>query len=251
MTEIPSIKPIKIKEYELKQSKYQQVCKLPMRSILLGPSGSGKTVLLQNMILDIYRDCFSRIYIFSPSIDVDASWVPVKEYIEKHMKVKHTDEEPIYFDHYDPEDLHTIIETQHKITDYMKKQGSKKLYQILIIVDDFADSPEFTRQSKMLHALFTRGRHNSISTIVATQKFTALHPIIRVNATSLFVYRLRNYKDLETFLEEVSAVADKKTLLDIYHLATEEPYSFLNVRLTAKDKNDMFYIRYDKRITIE
>ena len=245
------MKPIQVKEFEVKQSKYDKVCKLPMRSVLLGPSGSGKTVLLQNMILDIYRDCVSRTYIFSPSIEVDASWLPVKEYISKHMKVEHTDEEPIYFDNYNPEDLHKIIETQHKITDYMKKSGSKKLFQILIVVDDFADDPSFSRQSKLLHSLYTRGRQIYISTITATQKFTAIHPIIRVNATSLFVYRLRNYKDLETFIEEVSAIADKKTLLEIYNLATSEPYSFLYVRLTAKDKNDMFYIRFDKRITIE
>ena len=74
----PEIKPIKIKEYTVKQSKYQVVGKLPIRSIILGPSGSGKTVLLQNMILNIYRDCFSRIYIFSPSINVDSSWDPFK-----------------------------------------------------------------------------------------------------------------------------------------------------------------------------
>jgi hypothetical protein len=49
-----------------------------------------------------------------------------------------------------------------------------------------------------------------ISTITATEKFAAIHPIIRVNATEPYVYRLRNYKDLETFIEEVSAVYDKK-----------------------------------------
>ena len=49
-----------------------------------------------------------------------------------------------------------------------------------------------------------------ISTITATQKFSAIHPIIRVSATELYVYRLRNHKDLETFTEEVSAAADKK-----------------------------------------
>jgi hypothetical protein len=47
-----------------------------------------------------------------------------------------------------------------------------------------------------------------------------------VNATELFVYRLRNYRNLETFIEEVSAVYDKKTLLDLYNAATEEPYRF-------------------------
>ena len=52
------------------------------------------------MILDIYKDCFSRISIFSPSIEVDMTWRPVKDYIEKHAKVKNTTEEPIYFDHY-------------------------------------------------------------------------------------------------------------------------------------------------------
>ena len=86
MQNAPDIKPIKIKEYEVKQSKYPHVGKLPIRSLLIGPSGSGKTVLLQNMILDIYKDCFSRIYIFSPPIDADASWAPVKHYIEHDMK---------------------------------------------------------------------------------------------------------------------------------------------------------------------
>ena len=70
------------------------------------------------------------------------------------------------------------------------KKEIKKLLQILIIIDDFADDSSFSRQSKLLHALFTRGRHSQISTIVATQKFTALHPIIRVNASELFVFRL-------------------------------------------------------------
>ena len=130
MQNAPDIKPIKIKEYEVKQSKYPHVGKLPIRSLLIGPSGSGKTVLLQNMILDIYRDCFSRTYIFSPSIDVDASWTPVKHYIEHDMKVKNTKEEPIYFDHYDPEALSKIIFTQHAVTEYMKKQGHKKLSNI-------------------------------------------------------------------------------------------------------------------------
>ena len=55
--------PIKLKQYTCKRSVYDHVPKLPMRSMILGPSGSGKGVLLQNMILDIYKGCFNRIYI--------------------------------------------------------------------------------------------------------------------------------------------------------------------------------------------
>ena len=246
---IPEIKPIKTIEYESKQSKYEQCGKLPIRSIILGPSGSGKTVLLVNMILDLYKGCFNRVYIFSPSIRVDTTWGPVKQFVEEHELC--SENETCFFDHYDPEDLHNIIDTQRKITELMKSQKRKKLYQILIIVDDFADDPTFSRNSKLLHSLFTRGRHSMISTIVATQKFSAIHPIIRTNATELYVYRLRNYKDLETFIEELSALYDKKTLLKLYEHATQAPYSFLYVKLTAKTKEDMFFMNLNKRLTVE
>ena len=109
------------------------------------------------------------------------------------------------------------------------------------MIDDFADSPEFSRNSKLLHGLYTRGCHSQILTVVATQKFNALHPIIRVNASDMFVFRLRNSQDLNTFLEEISALVDKATLLEMYKLATREAYSFLYIKLTAKDLNDMFY----------
>ena len=93
-------------------------------------------------------------------------------------------------------------------------------------MDDHADDPQFSRRSRVLHGLFTRGRHNSISTIVSTQKFTAVGQIIRVNATFLCVYRLRNHKDLEAFLDEVAGTVGRKELLELYNLATKEPYSF-------------------------
>ena len=246
---IPNIEPIKLKDYESKQSKYLMVAKLPMRSVLLGPSGSGKTILLVNMILDIYRDCFARVYIWSPSINVDHSWEPVKKYIEKELKIN-TSKEKLYFD-YKPEELEHVIDTQYKLIDHMKKQEYNKLYNILIVVDDFADSPSFTRHSKLLHSLYTRGRHLMISTITATQVFNALSPIIRKNITQLYVYKLRNYRDLEAVLEELSALTDKKTLLEMYNMATKEPYSFWYINLIAKRISDMFYIKFNQKLVIE
>ena len=92
----PTVIPIKIKDYTVRQSSYDVVGKVPIRSIIFGSSGSGKTVLLQNMFLT-YKGCFVRIHIFSHSVDVDSLWNRVNTYIEKEKKVKHTDEEPIYF----------------------------------------------------------------------------------------------------------------------------------------------------------
>lgn len=251
MSQIPKIEPIKVQEFEVKQSKYEVAGKLPTRAIVCAPSGGGKTVLLSNLILNIYRNCFSRIYIFSPSIDIDYTWVPVKKYIAHDMKALETEDDKFYFSEYDPIALEHIIDVQHKVTDYMKKHNYKTLYQILIVIDDFADDPSFTRQSKLLHQLYVRGRHNSISTITSTQKYNVIAPIVRINATQLYVFRLRNYKDLEAIVEELSAVTDKKTLLDIYHLATSEPFSFLFVNLMSHDKSKMFHIKFEKTISIE
>jgi hypothetical protein len=70
--------------------------------IVLGPSGSGKGILLQNLILNVYRGCYDRIYIFSPSIFVDKTWSPVTEYIKKDLNVN-VEKEKCLFDTFDTE----------------------------------------------------------------------------------------------------------------------------------------------------
>ena len=248
---VAKIEAIKVQEFNVKQSKYDVVGKLPTRSIICAPSGGGKTNLLVNLILDVYRGCFSRIYIFSPSIDVDYTWHPVKKYIANEMKVQESEDDKFYDDNYDEAALESIIYVQHKIIEYMKENKYKNLYQILIIIDDFADSPEFTRKSKLLHQLYIRGRHNCISTITSTQKYYAIAPIVRINQTNLIIFRLRNYKDLESIIEELSALAPKNTLLQMYNEAVKDPYSFLFINLSAHDKNHMFYIRFEKRFELQ
>ncbi len=69
------------------------------------------------------------------------------------------------------------------------------------------------KHSKLYNQLYIRGRHNMISTITSTQKFRAIGNIIRINITELYVFRLRNAHDLEAFLEEVSALANKKNII--------------------------------------
>jgi stress-induced morphogen len=251
MTEkIPKIEPIKLKDYTVKQSKFDMVPRIPMRSLVLAPSGGGKTILIQNLIMNIYKDCFNRVYIFSPSINVDYTWQPVKRYMEEELKLFENDKEKFYYDKFDVEALTKIIDTQHKIIQYLKRNGKSSLFSILVIIDDFADNHTVSHHP-LINSLFTRGRHNSISTIVSTQKFRAISNIIRVNATELYVFRLRNYADLESFVEEVSAIYPKKTILEIYNMATDEPYSFLYVNLRAKRKQDTFYIRFEKRIEFD
>ena len=202
MTDVPIIKPINITEYEFKQSKYEHVPKLPFGSILV-----------QNLSLNVYRNSFARIFIFSPSVHNDPTFT-VKKYIRDELHVD-DEKEQIYFDNYNPSDLENVIERHKKIINYMKSKKIKKLHSILIVIDDHADDPKFVRYSKLLHGLFTRGRHDAVSVICPTQKYNVLAPIIRLNASSLYIFRLKNASELMSFIEENSAIVDKQQLLDM------------------------------------
>ena len=54
--------------------------------------------------------------------------------------------------------------------------------------------------------------------------------------TQLFIYRFRNYADLQAIIKETSADYDQTTLLQIYHEAVGEAYSFLYINLTQRDQ---------------
>ena len=57
--------------------------------------------------------------------------------------------------------------------------------------------------------------------------------------------------EVDAFIQEQSALVDKKTVYEIYKLATEDkPYSFLFVKLREADVNKLFMIRLDKAIHI-
>ena len=148
--------------------------------------------------------------------------------------------------------LKKIIETQHKVIDFQKKNKQKELFSVLIVVDDFADDQRFVRYSNILHGLCTRGRHSAISCISSTQKYNVLAPIIRLNSSALFIFRPKNMNEVNSFLEENSALVDKKSLYDMYQQAVNDaPYSFFYINTNAKDVDNMFFIRFEKRFEID
>ena len=62
----PDIKPIRVKAWDVPQSRYPQCAQLPLRSIIMAPSGGGKGILLQSLILDIYPGLLrARLHIFA------------------------------------------------------------------------------------------------------------------------------------------------------------------------------------------
>ena len=93
MSDVPTIKPINKTEYEFKKSKYEHVPKLQFRSIIVASSTGGKTVLVQNLILHVYRSSFARIFVFSRSVHNDPTFTEVKTYIRDELHVDNEKEQ--------------------------------------------------------------------------------------------------------------------------------------------------------------
>ena len=85
--DVPKIEPINVKQYEFKQSPYPQAGKLPFRSIIVSASQGGKGISIQNLILKIYRGCFERIWVVSPTAHIDEAYKSVIRYIEKELNI--------------------------------------------------------------------------------------------------------------------------------------------------------------------
>ena len=130
----------------------------------------------------------------------------------------------------------------------MKSNNMKKLYQILLVLDDVSDDKRFCRNNQQLNSLYVRGRHNAISVFTSLQYYHSVSPLIRVNATALIVFRIRNQKDLETLLDGLSALVGREIMLQIYKKAVETEYSFLYINLMEKDATKMFYRTFNHRL---
>ena len=112
------VKPHKTDDHDFAQSKHEQLPAIPFRAIVAALGGAGKTVLLQSMVLDLYRtesgnSPFSRIYIWSPSVNVDPAWKPVQKNIREELGVDEGKEQFCY-DAYVPEELADVINTQKR-----------------------------------------------------------------------------------------------------------------------------------------
>lgn len=91
-----------------------------------------------------------------------------------------------------------------------------------------------------------------VSWMVSTQCLNLVSLPIRKNVRNILVWRARSSREIDCIVEELAAVYDKETLLKFYETAVnDEPYSFLNVKLDAQDRRDMFWLRWEARLLPE
>ena len=226
---------------------------LPTSFILAAPTASGKTMIILNLLLRYYKDMFARIWMFSPSIKLDPQYAPLRKYLEK---MSDQDKEPLMFEDLDQQALGKILDDQRQICEECRKR-KQPIPQVCVILDDLADRGDILQKRQggnsgsWLVSLATRGRHIGCTWIVSSQVLNLVGTVIRKNARCMCVWRLRNHKEIMTLCEELSGIYDQQTLLEMYRAATADPYSFLFIRLDAKTRQEMFYLRFEQRLVPE
>ena len=218
----------------------------PLRIIISGPSGSGKGILTSQILLELHRGKYEKIYYFSASAKVDDNLKPLEKYCFANLG-QDPEKDPCLYDSWDDSVVERILDRQAAVVKYMKERKSKKKFHIAVICDDFANERRVVRGG-ILERLYLRGRHILCSVFVLTQYYRLLSPAIRTNATALAVFRMRNIKDLEAILEENSAMVEKDKLKLMYDKATSKPFGFLFLKLTETDVKKMFYGSFNTRL---
>ncbi len=119
---IPEIKPPKGKQYRVKQSRYKVLDGVnPCRCIILGGSGSGKDVFLSSWFTDIMRGAYTKIFWFSPSIDIDHQHQPLRAYVRDHLHWNERKDGPWCFKTWDPQVLKDIMEAAKDEVEELKQ----------------------------------------------------------------------------------------------------------------------------------
>jgi hypothetical protein len=210
-------------------------------------------LIILNILLRYYKGEFARIWFFSPSIKLDPQYAPLRKYLEQ---MSDQQKEPLMFEELDQQALGKILEEQRLIVEDCRKRKIPAP-QVCVVLDDMADRGDILNRrsggshGSWLNTLACRGRHLNVTWMVSTQCLNLIGTVIRKNVRCMLVWRLRNHKEIEILCEELSGVYGKDTIMEMYKEATEEPYSFMFVRLDAKTRQEMFYLRFEARLLPE
>ena len=217
----------------------------------LGPSGVGKTTTALAMLMGPYRNCYERVYVFSPSCapGVDSAWDAWRKHVRTHMRV--SDDELTMWSEWKPDALEQVIERHKKVNAYLKSKKQKKGFCILVLVDDFADAGEKVMHpsTNVLTSLFVRGRHTGCACWLLSQKTRVISLICRTNFCWVLIWRMRNAKELAAIIEELDALVDRATLMEMYRMATADKHGFLYVNL-LNETDSMFYKGVEQRFVV-
>lgn len=125
-----------------------------------------------------------------------------------------------------------------------------------VLFDDCMNSGIFTKGIKKLNQMVIYMRHLGqlkeggalgCSFFFAIQCYKSTHggisKTIRNQMTHMMLMKTKNEKELDEIAEEVAGEVDKKTFMNVYNYAIQEPFDFLFIDLHKKDTHPSMFRR--------
>lgn len=118
-----------------------------------------------------------------------------------------------------------------QLLNYQKEQKKKgiKLRQIMIILDDYADSDVFNKRNSSVASIFYRGRHAGSSVICTIQYYRRLPKDIRSLSHYKMLFRPIDSIELAEIAEENHLWLHKNEFIELMNKVTSVPYNFLMI----------------------
>ncbi len=210
---------------------------LPFRLIVIAPTSSGKSTMIHNILSKSqfnYKQVFkNNIFLFSPSNNFDE--------VLDSLNIKDENKK----DFMDEEFIENIIDEQKEL---IEKNVKAKAPHILMISDDVVLQIKNTKEN-ILKKIFFYGRKYKISCIITSQKYKALPPDYRLNASQYIYFLNVNGKEKQAIADDQAI--EKKTFYKIWKMAEDDgQYSFIYVNIKEPIKT-RYYINFLKRVIIK
>lgn len=203
--------------------------------VMVGARGSGKTNLLLNLVNEnrfLAREFhYNHRILFSKSLGADPS--------ADKLNCKYK------FDDFKPEIIESIMRQQTQIKE---DNGKSAMPSVLVILDDFATEKALTEHG-ILEKLAVRGRHFNITTIITTQKFSAVARTIRLNTDIAYIYEPKSGSEVDFIIETYASKQNRKAFFNMFEYATSNQYDFLHVNFT-KPKKERYMRNFDELLNV-
>ena len=218
--DVPKIKAVKPLENNSNKKKiHPNLIQSPYCALCVAPRQCGKSTLLSWLYLHpdgFGQDYYSRVIIFSPSIESDDTSRFLRERYE--TDTQYTDDK-----------LKAIIEHQ-------KSFAKRDMPDICLIFDDVIGDASMKRNS-LLTAFITKARHFNADVFISIQSMKCVPRIVRSNVTDLLVgFPIPNKGMLDDLASEYGEVLPNgsKQWLELYREATRnERYRFMYNKLKS------------------
>lgn len=224
--EIKEIKTNKSKIKNPPRAEANIIPKLGTSCIFNGTTGMGKSTLMTNLLTQnrFYPSkTFSHRFLISPTAEGDDVQKALK--IDPLNTFTNLDDAPFY--------LKIIIDAQKR---KIKKVGSHKAPQILIVYDDVISDPKFMKTNEFVKS-FIASRHYNLTVMLATQSWTACPRRCRIQARNIFFFAAP-LSEVEKLCEEHCPPRfTKQQFYLMVSWATDQPYSFLYINKSVPMKD--------------